>query len=182
MRIFLKFTLVSWTLFCLSIAVAADQPLLKVHQRVLNAYPGVKHIGTQDVEQMLQTDPDSIIFFDVREQKEYIVSHIKGAIYVSPKIKQKDFLQLYGDTVGGKTVVFYCSVGYRSSKLSKRVQGALHAKGAIQTYNMQGGIFAWHNELRPLENAQSETQVIHPYNRRWGKFVDRKSLTRYSLH
>ncbi|MBN4073705.1 MAG: sulfurtransferase [Gammaproteobacteria bacterium] len=181
MHCLLKFMLVSWVVFLLPLVVVADDsPLLNVHQQVIKSYPGVNHIGTQEVEHMLEADANGVILFDVRKPKEYAVSHIKGAIYVSPKIGQKEFLNLYGDTVKGKTVVFYCSVGHRSSKLSKRVQDALHEKGAIQSYNMKGGLFAWHNELRPLENAQSETQLIHPYNRRWGKLVDRKSLTSYS--
>ncbi len=179
---FLQFVVFLWAIFFLPMvtAVAADDPLLTVHQQVIDSYPGVKHIGLQDLEKMLQTDPDGIIFFDVREREEYVVSHIKDAIYIPPKMSQDDFLTLYGDRVNNKTVVFYCSVGHRSSSFSQGIQDVLQIKGARQSYNMKGGLFAWHNASWPVENAQGATQAIHPYNRHWGKLINRKSFIRYS--
>jgi len=90
--------------------------------------------------------------FPVREEKEFNVSHIKGATYVDPSIKAEAFMTEFEQDWTGKTIVFYCSVGQRSSLLAARVQTALKAKGASEVVNLEKGIFGWHNQSMPLTN------------------------------
>ena len=97
--------------------------------------------------------------FDVRTPAEYAVSHLPGAVNVDPDMPAADFLARYGDSVDGKTAVFYCSVGVRSSRLASRVARELKARGAVAVDDMAGGIFAWHGEARPLVDAEGATDV-----------------------
>ena len=53
-------------------------------------------------------------------------------------------------------IVVYCSVGYRSSKMARR----LKELGRTKVSNLDGAVFAWSGEGRPLvPNAP-----VHPYN------------------
>jgi len=46
-------------------------------------------------------------------------------------------------------------------------------------YNLENGIFGWHNESRPLVVNSNATDYVHPYNFVWGRMVNRKDLKRY---
>ncbi|MGV6801528.1 MAG: rhodanese-like domain-containing protein [bacterium] len=139
--------------------------------KIEHRYPDVKHISTQ---QFSELDHSKVVLFDVREKKEFAVSHIQGAIQVAPKIRRKQFLDQYGQLVKGKIVVFYCSVGQRSSRLADRVQKDLLEEGAASVYNLEGGIFMWHNQERPLYAGASRTDYVHPFSKSWGQLLERK--------
>lgn len=62
-----------------------------------------------------------------------------------------------------RPVVAYCSVGYRSSVLVQRLRDA----GFTQAVNLEGSIFAWANEGRPLESDGRTVGVVHPYAERF---------------
>ena len=98
---------------------------------------------------------------------------------MDPGIWQRTFLKRHGEAVKGKTVVFYCSVGVRSSKLAAKLQKALAARGAKAVYNLQAGIFNWHNERRPLTTGSAPTSFVHPFDDHWGQLVERRDLLRY---
>jgi rhodanese-related sulfurtransferase len=119
------------------------------------------------------------VLFDVREVSEYAVSHIPGAVRVDPGIGTSEFIRKFGQVINGKTVVFYCSVGVRSSKLANASQRQLESLGAKRVYNLEGGIFAWHNRQMPLVNQRGPTQFVHPYNQKWGTLLIHSELHRY---
>jgi len=153
--------------------------LATVKQQVLADYKNVSHMETAELATMLAEKKDLLIF-DVREPDEYNVSHIPGAIRISPSTWGWSFLRQWGPMVKGKTVVFYCSVGVRSSIMAARVQDGLRKQGAIKTLNLNGGIFAWHNERRPIVNAKGETPYVHPFDKHWGSLLKRQSELRMS--
>jgi len=101
---------------------------------------------------------------DVREPAEYAVSHLPGAIRISPDEEADQFM---GRIDSSRPIVVYCSVGYRSSILAKR----LIAAGAKQVMNLEGSIFKWANEGRPLVRDDVPTREVHPYNRKYGKLL-----------
>lgn len=149
------------------------------HQKIIQDFPAVKHVTATGLSQMKK---DDVVIFDVREPGEYKVSHIEEAIWVSPKITTEEFLSKYSDQVNGKTVVLYCSVGHRSSVLAEKVQSGLNASGSQAVYNLEGGLFNWHNENKPLVTSGAKaTDFIHPYNFYWGRMVNRKSKKRYKV-
>lgn len=154
--------------------------LTTVHADIEDDYPGVQHLSPEGLTRSLGQDAGNIILFDVRAPDEFKVSRLKNAIRVDPSISAGDFFMKFAKTLPGKTVVFYCSVGLRSSRLAYRLQEHLVRDGANGTYNLQGGIFNWHNEQRPLHDAKGKTNLVHPYDRKWGKLVTRRDLTSYT--
>ncbi|MGI9421585.1 MAG: rhodanese-like domain-containing protein [Hyphomicrobiaceae bacterium] len=155
---------------------AAASELSRVHRTVAARYPNVAHVTTT---QLAKSGGRHTLLFDVRERDEFAVSHLADAVRVSPDITERDFLANYGDRVTGLRVVFYCSVGMRSSALAQRVQDVLIARGARSVRNLQGGLFQWRNERRRLTRNRSVTTAIHPYNTYWGRLIDDKTAIRY---
>ena len=160
------------------LAIAKDnKALAKQHAKIERQFPDVQHIKADDeaLEEM-----SDVVIFDVREKSEFEVSHLEGAIQVDPGITTKELLAKYADVIEGKKVVFYCSVGQRSSHLASQSQSTLIDKGATGAYNLEGGIFNWHNEQRDLvSNDHTPTNVVHPYNAYWGRMVNDRSKTSY---
>lgn len=152
---------------------AGDLP--KVEAWVRQGYADVAHLTAEDLARRLASG-EQVVLFDVREPEEFAVSHITNAIRVDPSVWSWPFLRQHAASSKGKTVVFYCSVGVRSSKLAGRVQNALLEAGAVGVYNLQGGIFRWHNERRGLVDAAGDTQRVHPYDSDWGRLVERQDL------
>ncbi len=105
-----------------------------------------------------------IVIFDVREAEEYAVSHIAGAIRLDPETPLSDFMTAHAAAVKGKTVVFYCSVGARSSHYAAAAQESLRQAGAVSVYNLRHGIFGWHNQGLDLTDGRGTTKAIHPYS------------------
>lgn len=178
----IKTTVVSTFLISavLSTSACADdtsnKALVKTHAKIMKNYEGVSHIDAQALSQM---DEDSYILFDVREKDEFEVSHIENSIWVDPSIKVSSFTQQYAGPIGDKTVILYCSVGVRSSRLAEKLMTSRPETDSSPIYNLENGVFGWHNENRPLVSETASTDYIHPYNRLWGRMVNRKSLRRY---
>lgn len=122
-------------------------------------YPQVKSLTTQQLAQWLQ-DPAQLILLDARNQAEYQQSHLQHARWFDP--------QHSCPTEDRNTpVVVYCSVGYRSA----RVATVLTAAGYTQVYNLEGSIFQWVNEERPVFRNGKQTTRVHPYNLTWGRLL-----------
>ena len=159
------------------VVVAMEPELTKIHKKIEAKYASVEHIDGDDYAKL---DPSQIVVFDVRERSEFDVSHLDGAVQVDPGISADAFAEQYKEQLNGKTVVFYCSVGRRSSKLADRVDGVLAQYGASASYNLIGGLFQWRNEERSLmSQAGGTTDAIHPYNAFWGRLIEDKSAIRY---
>ncbi|MFQ5626569.1 MAG: rhodanese-like domain-containing protein [Methyloligellaceae bacterium] len=169
--------LVLLTFLLVPVLANAKEPftLDAVRGKVRQDYGRVEQLSTTALaEQMAKGAPMAL--FDVREKGEFAVSRIKGAERVDPDIWRWSFMNKYADKLRGKTVVFYCSVGVRSSRLAESVQAALKKQGARAIYNLDGGVFAWHNEARALVNGQGVTQFVHPFDTYWGQLVTRRAL------
>lgn len=154
---------------------AASEALAVLESALTQTYAHVRHLTADDVAVRLVETPDDVLLFDVRELAEFEVSRLPGAIRIDPATATADFLALHGDRVRGKSVIFYCSVGVRSSKLAGRLTDPLAERGARGVYNLSGGIFRWHNDGRPLADAHGATPLVHPYDRTWGRFIQRRS-------
>ena len=102
---------------------------------------------------------------DSRSKEEYIVSHISKAIWVG----YDDFhLERIQSLTLQTPIVVYCSVGYRSEKITQRLQKA----GFQKVYNLYGGIFEWVNQgHRVVNSSEQVTKRIHAYNKIWGLWV-----------
>ena len=71
------------------------------------------------------------------------------------------------------TVVCYCSVGYRSSDIAKKLyHSAKQAGFSLDVHNMEGGVFQWAIEGREIvDNNGEKASVVHPYNTVFGKLL-----------
>jgi len=173
--------LVLATLLATAITLAKDKtsasPLAKVHQDIVTDFPDMSHMSRAELEtQLTSTD---ILILDTRPMEEYNVSHIPGALQVDPDIDPETFRTQFGASLANKNVIVYCSVGRRSSILGDRLQNTALASGAINVQNMEGGLFGWHNDERPLVNRSGTTSDIHPYNAYWGRLIENKGNIRY---
>ena len=96
---------------------------------------------------------DSFVLVDVRSNAETDVSIIPGAI-------TKTEFEQNRDRYRGKTVVAYCTVGYRSGIYTNK----LRLMG-WSARNYKGSILDWcANQLPIVTKEGIETQRVHTYN------------------
>ena len=124
-----------------------------IKARIAKEFPNVKTIGTAE---LAKVEPKPVLL-DVRTAAEFDVSHLAGARRVDPDAAS---VSLPKNT----PIVTYCSVGYRSAKLAQRLQEA----GFTDVRNLEGSIFQWANEGRPIEPGTK----VHPYNKKWGALLN----------
>ena len=149
--------------------------LAEIEHDVTRRWPQVAQIQRAQLSTIRTQHRTDVIIFDVREHEEHAVSHLPAAIQVDPAITREQLLMAHGATASGTTIVFYCSVGVRSSELAARVQDDLKRGGATQVYNLSGGIFGWHNDGRPLVDARGATDHVHGYDARWRRVLTRQA-------
>lgn len=153
--------------------------LIKEQKKIQQKYPQVEHISADQLQAALHSNKLEIVLFDVRYTPEYAVSHIADAIHVDPNTSGEEFVALHRDKIQGKYVVFYCSVGYRSSHLASLVQSQALNRLSTNILNLRHGLFGWHNDEKQLVRGDSPTEFIHPYNFWWGRLLERQHLTSY---
>jgi rhodanese-related sulfurtransferase len=139
-----------------------------VNSAVKVKYPQVPHLTTADLDVRLRSDSTlAPVLLDVREPDEFSVSHIRGAL-LAPKLP--DALEALCAVERSHPIVVYCSVGYRSGALAEKLQ----KNGYTNVYNLEGSIFKWANEGRPVFAGGIRVYQVHPYNNKWGALLDRR--------
>ena len=121
-------------------------------------FPDVRQISTVQLTDWL-TDPrrESPVLFDARTEDEFNVSHLPNAVREVPPEA----------IASGKPVVAYCSIGWRSSETARQ----LSRTGFTNVFNLEGSIFAWASEGRPLESQGKPVYKVHPYDSSWGRLL-----------
>jgi rhodanese-related sulfurtransferase len=104
------------------------------------------------------------LLLDVRTTQEWEVSHLAGARRVEPNAPLETAI---AGVAKDAPIVTYCAVGYRSGELATR----LRAAGFTNVHNLEGSIFAWANEHRPLVQAGDPVTTVHPYSSFWGRLL-----------
>ena len=121
----------------------------------------VPEVGVREID-----TTESIVYVDARELREYEVSHIQDAIWVG----YDDFeIERVGEVEKNQKIVVYCSVGYRSEKVSEKLIEA----GFTDVSNLYGGIFEWRNQDQEVVDAKGETDKVHAFDRTWGVWVNK---------
>lgn len=147
------------------------------------SFPDVKQIDCEELNKLMKS-PKELILLDVRTPQEYAVSHLQTAERIAPLEEwNSQTLQTFmlSRNLKNKTIVFYCSVGYRSSQLASHLRKPLEKLEIKDAYNLRGGIFAWHNQSRPLFSLNGSTKLIHPFNNAYKKFVTNSDLASYQI-
>jgi rhodanese-related sulfurtransferase len=140
-----------------------DWFLLK--QSLRHRFPKIEWITTAQLADWLadkQRPPP--ILLDVRTEAEWNVSHLAGARRVDPSASEEDAAV----GISKQTpMVTYCAVGYRSGELATK----LRAAGFTSVRNLEGSIFQWANEHRPLVHDGKPVTIVHPYSSLWGRLL-----------
>ncbi len=140
----------------------ADLERIKAITRA--TFPAVIQLSTEELASLIQRDPNSLLVVDVRSPKEFAVSHLPNAI----RAESAEFIAKKAKEKGSRKVVLYCSVGFRSSLIANQLQ----RKGLSDISNLEGSIFAWANEGRPLFCGNHKTSQVHPYGNRWSGLLN----------
>ena len=156
-------------LACGCAAPAAEHDWEAVEARIAAEFPGVPHITTVDLANLLADPARDVVLIDARDAGEFAVSHLQGARHATSVDHAEDIVAASPDNA---TVVAYCSVGYRSAALV----AALRERSSRTVHNLRGSIFRWANEDRPVYRAATRVGRVHPYDDAWG------ALLRPDLH
>lgn len=112
-------------------------------------------------------NPKDYILLDAREIEEFETSHIEGATWVG----YDDFsIERVQEIAKDKKILVYCSVGYRSEKVSEQLLEA----GFEDVANLYGGIFEWVNSGNEVVEGDENqpTDKVHAFDKVWGVWVD----------
>lgn len=140
-------------------------PLQGIKQTVRNKFPDVKQLSTNDLDAWLKdTNRQPPLLLDARSTNEYAVSHLHGAKFAGEAAQLATILK---DQPKDQPIVAYCAVGYRSSALSEK----LKQLGYTNVANLEGSIFQWANEGRPVYKGEQVVKQVHPFDAKWGEML-----------
>lgn len=123
-------------------------------------FPEIQQLSPKDLAVWLQKESVSKpLLLDARTREEYEVSHLKNARLAPSNLE--DFHQ--GENNFSTPIVVYCSVGYRSCQVARR----LKSMGYQTVFNLSGSIFQWVNENRLVYRDSKPVNVVHPYQKFW---------------
>ena len=141
-----------------------------VERMIAEDFPAVPGLTTRELAERLAADPAGVVLLDARAAGEFAVSHLPGAHHVG---SDADAASRLAASAPGAAVVAYCSVGYRSAALVARLHGMGHANAV----NLEGSIFRWAAEGRPVYRAGVRVEEVHPYDDAWGALLPRSLWT-----
>lgn len=130
----------------------------------------VPFIYPQELYQKMKSG-ETVHLLDAREGKEYAVSALNGAVHVGFLFFSKKRAQNYSKD---DFLVVYCTIGARSETIGER----LMKSGFNKVYNLYGGIIHWKNLGFPVYKDGTETEEVHVYSKKWGKWLT-KGKPRY---
>ncbi len=154
---------------CLLVACNGQVPTSRAHcqnadfdRKVANMLSfSVKTISPSDLKRQA-----NVLILDARERSEYDVSHLPNAVFIGYNTFEKNALD---GIPKDKSIVVYCSIGYRSEKVGEKLKKMGYAK----VFNLYGSIFEWLNQGYSVvdKNGQPTTKV-HTYNKVWSRWVE----------
>ncbi|KAI7840881.1 hypothetical protein COHA_005410 [Chlorella ohadii] len=135
-------------------------------KKIAGHFPDVPVINCTDLKRTTD-DPlraQTVVVVDVRGPAETEVSMIPGSL-------TKEEYEARKEEFAGKTVVTYCTVGYRSCGYAQKLrQQGLDAK------NLEGSIVRWCQKRYPIvvrskaadgSVTETETKRVHTYGKAW---------------
>ena len=156
MRILFLFLLIGFS------AHSQTDAYMKMLEKYYNDFPTISCSGAVRL-----IGAENTYFLDTREQKEFDVSHINGAICVG-----YDHFELSSVKHIPKDaqIIVYCSIGARSQNIGEKLVKA----GYTNVRNLYGGFFQWTNSGLPKMGPNNQiTTHIHGYSKDWGKWIEK---------
>ena len=141
---------------------------ISIKTRIRDEFPSVRHMAIADLRSLLeQKGGAQPVLLDVRDAREFAVSHLQGA---QRAVDLNAALAVLKDVDKDSLVVAYCSVGYRSSRLAQE----LGARGYSNVFNLEGSIFEWANRGHAVYRGADPAKGVHPYDEEWGRLLTRE--------
>jgi len=151
---------------------SSEQKAQKLLESYAAKFPRVPVAGTKEVQELI--DNGEAILVDVRSAAEHSVSTIQGSL------TKTEFEQLPQEAFEGKTVIPYCTIGYRSGQYATKLidikEGRRKSKLATKlakTKNILNGcgVVLWthDSEAAPLVDPESKQPVnkVHVFGSTW---------------
>lgn len=147
-------------------ALEACQRMSTHYQEKFPVIPALK-----STEFLAKYNPENVILIDCRTRPERAVSMIQGAIPMEG-LNLLETLQTKNDKK--KTIITYCSVGYRSGLEAQHIQDTLHGDD-VMVMNLDG-ILAYTHALQqhpssgpPLIDPSTGqvTKEVHSFSHQW---------------
>jgi rhodanese-related sulfurtransferase len=133
------------------------------NSKILNALLK-KDVPSINVHQ-LYLNPHYYLVLDAREEVEFNVSHLPGALLLG--FENPNFAQLEG-VKKNQPIAIYCSVGVRSEKITRK----LREMGFQGVVNVEGSLFEWINQgYSIVDSTGQKTLNVHAYNPFWGRWI-----------
>ncbi|KAK9804025.1 hypothetical protein WJX73_003094, partial [Symbiochloris irregularis] len=122
-------------------------------------FPKVPAVTAAELHTLMSSpDAANVLLVDTRTEAEIEVSRIPGSI-------SKAEFEQHKEESAGKTIIAYCTVGFRSGQYLK----PLHEAG-FDTKNLAGSILAWTHEQYPLVTGPGQgipTKKVHTFSKGW---------------
>lgn len=127
-------------------------------------FPTVPRITGEELSSWLKRSEQQPVILDARAEQDYAFSHLPGArrANLTP-------LQLGIENDLTAPVVVYCAVGMESPPIALRYL----AQGYTRVQFLEGGIFLWANESRPMENLRGPADKVDPGTSKYSSYLDR---------
>ena len=142
----------------------SDELWQRTLSEIRETFPAVPQMTTQQLATTLERG-EPVLLLDARTAAEFRTSHLAGATRAATVGSALNAIKAARQQ---PIVVVYCSVGYRSSRLVSRLQ----ARGLENVFNLEGSLFRWANEGRPLVRGSETVRTVHPYDDEWGELLE----------
>ena len=132
------------------------QKLAKIetfYAKYKRSFPKVKDITA--VELASRLDDDELVVVDVRTEAERAVSMIPSAI-------TSETFEANVDDYRGKTVITYCTAGYRSGLYAEKLRNR-----EWNVLNLAGSLLSWSHAGQPLVHDGNPTRRVHTFGPDW---------------
>ena len=164
------------------------QKISTMYRNYALEFPQVKGITVEEFKQLQQQK--NIVLIDVRSPEEREVSIIPSAISQAEFESDRDLYK-------NKSLIVYCTIGYRSGKYAQKLRTAQERvetlptrelvphplppfeggvaslqKQGLKVFNLEGGLLAWSHIDGELINNLGSTKQVHVFGKKWQLTAD----------
>jgi rhodanese-related sulfurtransferase len=111
---------------------------------VNDAKARIRELSISETLERVEKDP-SIKLIDIREDREWALGHITGAVHMGKGIIERDIEKAIPDR--NAEIILYCGGGFRSALSAD----ALGKMGYTRVYSMDGGWRQWVEAGNPVD-------------------------------
>jgi sodium/bile acid cotransporter 7 len=133
--------------------VEKRQKIEKMYVDYQKAFPEIPDMDPRQAMRLVKER--KIVFIDVRESKEQLVSMLPEAVTAEAYLENPDKYKAH-------LKIAYCTIAYRSGKFAQKLKDR-----GITILNLRGGILAWVHDGGKVYGKHGQTNRIHVYGRKW---------------